>query len=145
MLFAMVLGVVLLATDQVDIREPRQRLVLNAGELQRLCATRGSHIFACTLFPEEKLECHCQEREGLWYHQMTAHLSPEMLLSLPRDASHEWLHLNDLRLRLGSWIGNETALGYASARDCQLAAQARVAGFPELMNGFRRASNEQYH
>ncbi len=70
-----VLFAILLLTDRVDIQEPRQRLVMNSTELQRLCAS-GEHIFACTLFAEERLECHCMEHESLWYEVLTAHLAP---------------------------------------------------------------------
>jgi hypothetical protein len=144
MLFAIVLATVLLA-DQVDMRDPQQRLVLNVAELQRLCGAHGRYVFACTFFEEETLECHCRENQSLWYPAMTAHLSPVMLLSRPDYASHEWLHLNDIHFRLHRWIGEEEAVGYASAPDCERAGNAKVASFAELMNGFRQESNAQYH
>ena len=102
-------------------------------------------MFACTLFPEEKLECHCLKQQSLWYPIFTAHLAPEMLLSKPTDARHEQLHLGDLRNRLQGYVVDAGVVGYASAQDCELAGNARTASFHELMNGFRRASNARLH
>ena len=73
------------------------------------------------------------------------HLEPLMVLSRPTDARHEWLHLNDLRFDLEAYLIEAATLGYASARDCELAGSARVASFHQVMNVFRRASNQRYH
>src|SRR5947207_377173 len=102
MLFAMLFGMLVVA-DQIDMRDPDQRIVMNNAELRRLCAT-GGHVFACTLFPEERLECHCSQRGALWFPELTAHLAPVMILSRPSDAQHEWLHLHDLRFDLEAYV-----------------------------------------
>ena len=143
MLFAMLFEFARLV-DGVQIAEPQRRLILNAYELQRQCGT-AERVFACTLFTEETLECHCRERGGLWHPELTAHLSPLMLLSRPADARHEWLHLNDLHSRLLRYLGEVRAVGWATAPDCERIGQAHIAGFHELMNRFRGASNEWYH
>ncbi len=68
-----------------------------------------------------------------------------MILSKPADAQHEWLHLNDLRRHLQQYVLEAGVVGYASARDCELAGNARATTFAQEMNAFRRASNERYH
>ena len=143
MLFAMLFEIARLV-DRVQISAPQQRLVLNAFELQRLCAAE-ERVFACMLFTEETLECHCREQGGLWHMQLTAYLSPLMLLSRPADARHEWLHLHDLHSRLLRYMAEAMAVGWATAGDCERVGRAHAAGFHELMNGFRRASNAWYH
>jgi len=143
MLFAVLL-VSLVISDRVDIREPRQRLVMNTAELQRLCAS-GEHVFACTLFPEEWLEGRCVEHDSLWYDVLTAHLAPQMILGRPHDALHEWLHIEDLRRHLEQYVMESGLVAYASASDCRLSADARISSFHDTMSGFRRESNERYH
>ena len=143
MVLALLFGIVL-AMNRIEIRDPQQRLVLNTAELQRLCAS-GDHIFACTFFPTERLECHCHEHQSQWYELFTATLEPVMILSRPANASHEWLHLHDLRNRLETYLIEAEGQGYASAHDCEAAARARTASFHQVMSGFRRESNERYH
>ena len=142
MLFA-VLFMATVAGTRVNIRESPPRFVLNDGELQRLCAAKEWRtVYACTLFAEEKLECHCRERGGAWYADLNARLAPVVLLSHPRYGPHEREHLDDIRLRLDSWISAAGAMGYRSRLDCERAAHAHVSLFPDLMNSIRRASNK---
>src|SRR5262245_46788552 len=112
MLFAMLFEIARLV-DRVQIDEPQRRLILNAYELQQQCGTE-ERVFACTLFMEERLECHCREHGGLWHPELTAYLSPLMLLSRPADARHEWLHLDDLHSRLLHYIADTMAVGWAT-------------------------------
>lgn len=145
-MFFAVLFAATLAGTRVDIRESPPRYVLNDSELQRLCSTNHWRtVYACTLFPEERLECHCRERGGLWYPYLVAHLVPVVLLSHPRYRPHEQEHLDDIRTRLDDWIAGAGALGYQSRLDCERAANAHVSLFPELMNRIRQASNERVH
>ena len=116
-----------------------------APSTETTAASAPDSLVASTISPLVPSDVSLSTGGALWFPELTAHLAPIMILSRPSDAQHEWLHLHDLRFDLEAYVVDAATLGYASARDCELAGSARVASFHDVMNGFRRASNERYH
>lgn len=132
---------------EVDVSPATVIVVSDPAALQKRCRVERK-IIACTWFQDEKLECRChQEGEG-WRITPRASFAPVMLV-LADDwqiRRHETVHVRDVASRLRAHMKRIAANRHGSQEECEsvAAALADAGAFVQVMNEFRRESNEKY-
>jgi hypothetical protein len=116
----------------------------SVAELRRLCGTERS-IKACTRFFGERLECDCASRGSGWIMTGRIRLVPFMYLSDLQLATHEQLHIVDIRLRLYRYLRDLGQAEFSSRESCLEAATIQRSGFSRLMTSLIRMSNVNLH
>jgi hypothetical protein len=131
-------------SERVTVAKPIVSIAASAGHLRELCAAEGNYD-ACTRFVAFRLEAGCFPSGDEWRASGTATFRPFIILRNLGSATHEMLHVDDMRRSVDLLLVALTEARFRSRNACAARVAMEEGAFGSTMQRFALESNLARH